>query len=306
MREFKVGISASLDASRTVHTRAFLNSVALFNQVYDSPLHLVWADDGANAEMGSRAATTLKRNGVDVVVGHFASDAARAALQVYSGTDIAVLLPAATLPELTQFGQAHRVCCTDNDLIAKMAHGLGEMGYGSVFIHKDESVHGRYVADRLGRALPNAVIDIASADALVFCGRYEAAKQFLLARHQEMDSREVWLTDDALCDALLVLAERLSIRIKVVSYRPGSGEVGERLLSQYRQQYASFPGPYFSSTIASLEICVALSRGEDTKRSLLKQNFSTSFGDVRFVERESGFGEYIVFDLANDSLLDVV
>src|SRR5690606_10720909 len=97
LRSVKVGVSASLDPARTVHTQGFLNSVELFNRTRDFPFHLVWTDDGASAHRARAAARQMIASGVDVVVGHFASDAAASALEMYQDSGTPVLLPAATL-----------------------------------------------------------------------------------------------------------------------------------------------------------------------------------------------------------------
>lgn len=298
LRKVKVGVSASLDPARTVHTQGFLDSVDLFNQTYMFPLHLIWTDDGANASSATQAARRMVSSGVDIVVGHFASDAASAALAFYQDTDTPVLLPAATLPQLTDYGHAYRVCQPDNKLVEYLVDAVKSEGYEDIYVEHDGSEQGYYLADTLSKKFVGAPAEnFRDVKAVVYCGRYESAKTFLLRSEMRSDKRDVWLTDDALCDPLLKLAKDLSMRIRVISYQPAKERVGGSLAGTYRQQYGTQPGPYFPATLASLEICLALDADENIANALDKRAFNTTFGTIAFSGGESDFGNYQIFDL---------
>jgi len=298
LRSVKVGVSASLDPARTVHTQGFLNSVELFNRTHDFPLHLVWTDDGASARPARAAARQMIASGVDIVVGHFASDAAASALEMYQDSGTPVLLPAATLPRLTRQARVYRVCQPDSALVACLAGAVAEQGYDDVGIEHDGSEHGRYIAHALSARLPVREQDSApSCGAVVYCGRYESARTYLLRSEMCSDHRDVWLTDDALCDPLRALVQGLSMRVRVVSYRPAEEVSGGQLVDTYRRRYGAEPGPYFPATIASLDICLGLDADTDLVKTLDSTVFPTAFGEIGFRRGESGFGSYQVFDL---------
>ncbi len=82
---------------------------------------IVFGDDGANPVMACKAAKNLISEGCRVVVGHFNSDAARAAGALYREAGIALVLPAATRDGLAEEIGAFRLCAPDRAQVAALA-----------------------------------------------------------------------------------------------------------------------------------------------------------------------------------------
>lgn len=104
---------------------------------------IVIADDAADPAMACKAAETLISEGCRVVVGHFNSDAARAAAPLYREAGIALLLPAATGDNLAAQVGAFRLCAPDQAQVRALAGAC--TGRRIALMHDDTAYAGRLV-----------------------------------------------------------------------------------------------------------------------------------------------------------------
>jgi len=111
---------------------------------------IVIADDAAAPATACQAARTLISEGCRVVVGHFNSDAARAAAPLYHEAGIALLLPAATGDGLAAQTGALRLCAPDQAQVRALAGAC--MGRRIALMHDDTAY-----ARRLVRALSEEI-----------------------------------------------------------------------------------------------------------------------------------------------------
>lgn len=102
----KIGLAIALGKDANSHTRTFIEAVNYslrhFPEFKKSNLKIV--NDGKSPEGGAHAARELAEWGAEVVVGHFSSLAALAALPVYREYEIPLMLPASTACELDTGG----------------------------------------------------------------------------------------------------------------------------------------------------------------------------------------------------------
>jgi hypothetical protein len=113
-KRFKIGVSANLIPGISVHTDTFIRAITMGVASVDSfrqnKFELVWANDHSSFSGGDRAALKLVESRVELVVGHYASSAAKGALPHYAKANVPVLLPAATADCLTgSFENAFRL-----------------------------------------------------------------------------------------------------------------------------------------------------------------------------------------------------
>lgn len=101
----KIVLSAALTPGLTVHTATFeaaakeaLRRVSIKT---GSPIKAKWVCDQMCAEGGKKAALELVRRGVHAIVGHFSSEAARAAIPIYRKYQIPLILPCSSDDSLT-------------------------------------------------------------------------------------------------------------------------------------------------------------------------------------------------------------
>ena len=116
----RIGISADLSLNNgSIHQDTFINAIKMAEsqlKLSDKGIELIWENDFATADGGIVAAKHLLKENVNAVIGHYASAAAKNALQTYNNA-FPVFLPAATADELTlNFSNAFRLCGKDSDL----------------------------------------------------------------------------------------------------------------------------------------------------------------------------------------------
>jgi len=98
----RIGLAIALGKDANSHTRTFTEAVNYSLRHFPEfrKHHLKIVNDEKSPEGGVRAATELAEWGAEVVVGHFSSLAALAALPVYREQGIPLMLPASTACEL--------------------------------------------------------------------------------------------------------------------------------------------------------------------------------------------------------------
>lgn len=109
----------------------------------DRGFSIITADDAADPATACAAAETLIGAGCRVVVGHFNSDAARAAAPLYHQAGIALLLPAATGDGLAAQVGAFRLCAPDQAQVRALAGAC--TGRRIALVHDDTAYAGRLV-----------------------------------------------------------------------------------------------------------------------------------------------------------------
>ncbi len=99
MKKLEVGISALFEPQVTRHARTFMRALAVARSHFPglSQVKFIFRDDGASQETALAVVRYFIQQGVDLVVGHFSSDAALSAAQYYRQAGIPLLTPAATM-----------------------------------------------------------------------------------------------------------------------------------------------------------------------------------------------------------------
>lgn len=289
---FCIGVSAIFDSSRTVHARTFLAAVNRFINTHETMgLRFIFEDDDASPEGGRRAARQLIARGADIVVGHFSSDAAGAALPLYEAAGIAVLLPAATKQDLvTGITHAFRLCPSDSNLMGLLARQLLEDDpAASVLITHDSTEHGESLARCLAGILDGSPLRVVSsldhAEVVVYCGRLNNSIRYVNALPDSHRHRPVYLTDDALSSWFIQHAAPLG-NLSIVGLA------------------ATDPGlstceTYYLESLAALQIASALSHCDPPLDALQTKTFNTVIGDVQFCDGENRFARAALWKIRN-------
>lgn len=288
MTKLKVGISAVFDSRITPHAATFLHGIAVAkNSIPEvAGMELVFADDGASGAVALQVAHRFIEQEVDVVIGHFSSDAALRIANLYEAHSIPLLLPAATACELTRkHRNVFRLCPNDKVLAARLASHIADTGISRVAVYSDCSSHGMLVADEVRIALSAIQVQHSNnderAEALVFCGRLATSARFLAERRSIGDERAILMTDDAVSQSLL--GDFNAGDVRVFGLVPCQFlDTAARYLDVHRQCFATEPNTYFTESIAALQIAAQL-RGEANRLSaLIGGEFSTALGMMSF------------------------
>lgn len=293
----RLGICAALDVGTTLHARGFLRSVYLSSHLLPhvrSARHFYF-DDGASAEGGRAAARHFIDAKVDAVIGHFASDSAAAAMENYAQAGIPLILPASTCAALTGAGKtAFRICASDQLLATRLIEFAETGGLHRLAVFTDPSLHGRQQMHEIHEAAQLSTVelmdDVNNADALVFCGRLKASRQFLVDKRASGCELPIFFTDDAASPALVEgLAQTGTVY--VISF-PIAGDLAEAQSfdAVYQQIYAEHAPVYAVETLAAFAL---VDQAAADQRGLLEalrsDQFATPAGPVRFRDGENHY-----------------
>lgn len=291
----KVGVSALFDPNDTPHARTFLRALCVARNFLPGLQQVQWRflDDGAEAGRGAEVARQFVEWGADIVIGHFSSDAAMGAAEVYQQAGIPLLTPAATIDCLTlQHANVFRFCPSDRQLAADLIGWLNVQGWQALHVNADDSAHGQALACAIAKAAEQAGIRRVSqreqAQVEVFAGRLRASRQYRQARRAAGSRTPLVLTDDA-ASAQLGAAQESDQNSYVIGFgcaeqTHASGE------AQLRSLFNAAPETYFRESLLMLHVMAQLATGGwgrgELLRALQTTRFKTPQGDVAFTGGE--------------------
>ncbi len=288
-QKIKIGISAKIEGDQySVHTNTFIGAVEHWNATQNNSFELVSCNDEANYAGGKKAADFLLAQNVKAVVGHFASEAAKGALQTYAGHHFPVLLPAATADYLPKiYPHTFRICSKDSRLARFIVNDLS--GYEqSISLHHDLSDHGINMVQCIESYLEGSplkqVEENAVADIKLYSGNFKNSLSFF-EKHKNTHSGVFVFTDDVVHQQFKNYFDR-PFKCKVYGYKPfldrvHSSEIAALFSSRFPEGY----GTYYGETFAALQVISQSIEGSEVKISENK-TYDTVLGPLAFVNRE--------------------
>jgi branched-chain amino acid transport system substrate-binding protein len=106
----RVGIAGSLSGRRVAHAGCFRSAR---ERLLNAGVSALLGDDASDPEAAADLAEEFALAGVGLVIGHFNSDCARAAIPIYRAHGVGLLLPASTANELPLGQGVYRLCAND-------------------------------------------------------------------------------------------------------------------------------------------------------------------------------------------------
>lgn len=187
-RKFIIGVAGPLSGPRSAFGELLQQSCV---GASSSPrLKIIFRDDQADALQARIVAREFIGYGADVVIGHFNSECAHVAGEIYEGAGIPLLLPAATHPGLTSNRITYRLCASDLKQVRAIAGVIASERDGAVAVWSDSSAYGERLRELLKDAVPGLrEVSTSSMDslALVVClGAYHRVAAFIrtIAAHR--------------------------------------------------------------------------------------------------------------------------
>jgi len=291
----RVGITAVFDPQVTPHGRTFLRALATARNHLPElgRVQFVFGDDAAHPEVARAVAQRFVAEKLDLVIGHFSSDAALAVLDIYADAGIALLNPAATANAVTDGAGVYRVCPPDGALAECLLRLARDQGWRRLRLRADESAHGRAIATAVRSAAAGHGIEIAQDErvcAAVFAGRFAASAEHVAQHVETCPDLPLVLTDDAVTPQM---PGRVGLRapIYAVGFRPAeSYPEAQRVCRQHALLFGTQPETYFLESYAAFQILAALvvtASMERVANRLDRGNFDTVLGRLRFVEGDA-------------------
>ncbi|WP_201000745.1 ABC transporter substrate-binding protein [Pseudomonas cichorii] len=300
-RVLRVGVSALFDPNDTPHARTFLRALAVARNFIAGLGQVEWRflDDGANAERGAEVARQMIDWEVDLVVGHFSSDAAVSAAALYRQAGIALLTPAATIDCLTlEHDNVFRFCPSDRQLANDLLAWLKTRQWNVLHVGADGSAHGqalaRAIAETAKQAGLHQVCETGQAQVEVFAGRLQASREHWLARRRSGSTRPLVLTDDAaspyLGNALANDRDTYVIGFGVAGMDEESGASSCHATALHQRLYGAMPETYYRESLLMFYVLAVLANSNWRKAELLRAlsntTFNTPLGIVSFDQGE--------------------
>jgi hypothetical protein len=301
MTMLKVGVSALFDPADTPHARTFLRAMCVARNFIPALAQVQWhfLDDGANRARAEQVAEQMVAAGVDLVIGHFSSDAAVSAAPVYRQAGIALLTPAATIDCLTQdHHNVFRFCPSDRQLAKDLLDWITVKGWQTVHISADHSAHGQALARGIARAALDGSIrqtdERELAQVEVFAGRLRSSREHWQQRRAQGSQRPLILTDDA-ASPYLGNAAAGDCNTWIIGFgnteteaQPCPGTLQHRALFGTAAETA--PETYYRESLLLFHVLGVLAgrhwRRAEMLHALNHTTFNTPMGDVSFDQGE--------------------
>ncbi|MGI9504825.1 MAG: ABC transporter substrate-binding protein, partial [Geminicoccaceae bacterium] len=260
----RIGLANNLTPGATIHATTFLRAIELGQQQLGEAAKFAFisANDEADPGAARRAAQTLLAEGVDLVLGHYASGAAAAAAPIYRRQGVPLILTATTADHLTDdHDNLFRLCGTDSTLAALIATDLVPPGRTArLWIGHDRSTHGTEFARCLraevaGSTRVRLVDHIAPAEILFFAGKLAASVDFVSTMRGRSCRQLIALADDAAVADLPARLPAGEIGVIVYGFAPPHWiEGAASICRSYHESWGEDPGVYFIETYAAMQI----------------------------------------------------
>jgi branched-chain amino acid transport system substrate-binding protein len=317
-----------------------VNGINAQGGINGKKIELLVEDDVCKPEVATNTATKLVSQGVAVVLGHICSGATKAALPIYKESNIIVMSPSATNPELTQSGDYpnfYRTIASDDaqartevdfatDVlkVKKIAiiHDKGDYGKGlAEFAQKfvessDKAEVVLYEGITPGAVDYSAVVQKikrSEADAVIFGGYHpEASKIVTQMRKKKMDT--VFISDDGVKDDTFI---KVAGQYAEGVYATGPADVTSNPIAKaareaHMQAYGEEPGAFFDNAYtAALALTNAIEKAGTTDteaiaKVLKSSDVATPFGNIHFDDKGDAIGVgFSVYQVRNGEYVQV-
>ena len=279
-------------------------------------VELMVADDQCKPEIATNVATKLVSEGVNIVIGHVCSGAAKAALGIYKGAKIISISPSATNPPLTKSGEYpnfYRTIAPDDDqAVLAAAFATDKLNAKKIAVVHDKGDYGKGFADFAKAAIekggkaqvvmyegiqPGAMdysaviqkLNKEKAEVLVFGGYHPEASKLLSLINKKKIKVAFIGPDGIKGDGFLKIAGKDAEGI----YATGPMDVSKfplnsKARADYKAKYGKEPGTFFdqayAATLAALN-AIKVAGGTDYDalgKALKSSEVETTVGKIKF------------------------
>jgi len=303
MKTLQLGITGDLSNNGSIHTQTFRRALSYIKNYIDQSslnIELTIISDQASAEGAMLAAQQLTEQLVDVVIGHFSSDAAYAAAPLYRQHNIALLLPAATADGLTQdFDNVFRVCPNDTQQVLCMQQFMQSQQWKNVLWQGGKSVQQQSL-QTIWQGLDMDIKSTQDYDCEVISGRYHQVVSDYQASIQVCPTL---MTDDVFHPELLNDIDLKQRQVWICGFDDHQDKSSTHVSQQWHlEQFKQPANTYFFETISAVEHSIASFFGcrpqQDLINSLATTTSQTVIGPLQFVGQENPLASYCIWQAA--------
>ena len=327
----KIGVAGAHSGELASYGQPTLNAMTLVAEEYNAKggllgkqIEIVAQDDQCKPEIATNAATRLISDGVDAVVGHICSGAAKAAMPLYNDAKIVAVSPSVTAPAMTQSGENPYFFRTIADDTASAIVGakfvLEGLKAKKVAILHDNGEYGKGYAEQAAKYLKESgqaevvlfeavtpgAADYSSvvrkvrqkgADVLMWGGYYPEASK-ILANMNSLEVAIPLIGPDGLKDMGFVeLAGEDSEGV----YASGPTDTSANALSKFYAdkhvaKFGTAPGAFFDNGVsAAIVLLNAIEKADSTDsakimKALRTHDVETAVGTIKFDAKGDAVG----------------
>ncbi|MBH8608761.1 ABC transporter substrate-binding protein [Thermoactinomyces sp. CICC 10521] len=303
----RLGFAGALSGERTAQTSQFVIggelAVEHLQHRYSQKIIVNWKDDMARADRAIEVAHHFVKQRVDGVVGHFSSECALAAANIYRQHGIPLIAPASTHPLLSDYSNVFRLSHNDDTVCYYLASWLlKKVPLSSLLLVRDESLYSHEYITRLKFYLStltaNTVdvfyfnpysetkLPLTTKQTIFFCGRTHRAIQLINLLEVEEKKVDVYFSDDAYNQEFL---DNVSYpNIHVISSGPiPKTERTHKFHHDYELRAQGKPGFFAAAMYAGVEIIVQafhekVKTSSDLIHLIKTKKWPTLLGEVKF------------------------
>ena len=297
-------------------------------------------DDQCKPEFATNAATKLVSEDVHVVLGHICSGATKAALPIYTESQIVCMSPSATNPPLTQSGDYpnffRTIASDDMQARVEVDYVLNDLGKKKIAIIHDKGDYGKGFATfcqqfiiESGKAevvlfegvTPGAVdygaviqkVKNSGADALVFGGYHPEASK-IVSQMRKKGVEIPFLSEDGVkADTFIKVAGEYAEGVYATGPKDISGNPLYKVAyDAHMKKYGTEPGNFFYQAYAAAQALLnAVEKAgttdyEKVVNVLRTEYVETPLGKIRFDEKGDAEGVgFSVYQVQNGKFVEI-
>lgn len=292
--------------------------------VLGKTVDLIVEDDVCKPEVATNTATKLISEKVDVVLGHICSGATKAALGIYKASNIVVMSPSATNPDLTLSGDYPNFFRTiGHDLKqgdTQVAFALDTLKLTKFAVLHDKGDYGKGIAEYVLKLLkenpktevllyegitPGAVdysavvqkIKRSKAQAVIFGGYHPEASK-IVTQMRKKRIKIPFISDDGVKDDTFI---KVAGKYAEGVYATGPSDTSSNPLAvaaieAHKKTYGSDPGAFFlNAYAATLALLNAIEKAGSTDydaitNALRTYDVETPLGKIKFDDKGDAIG----------------
>lgn len=344
----KIGVAGAHSGDLASYGLPTVKAAELVTEMYNAKggilgkkIQLVIEDDQCKPEVSTNTASKLIGEKVVAVIGHICSGATKAALGIYTESNIICISPSATNPSLTQSGDYplffRTIAPDDAQAKLEVDFALNNLGLKKIAILHDKGDYGKGFAEFAkgffeadGRAeislfegiTVNAVdysavinkIKASGAEAVVFGGYHpEASKIVSQMRKKDMDT--LFLSEDGVKDDTFIkVAKEYAEGVYATGPKDtSSNPIAIKATKDHETKYSEKPGSFFiNAYAASIALFNAIEKAGSTDykaivKALRNEYVETPLGKISFDNKGDAIGVgFSVYQVKNGAFVELV
>lgn len=215
-RKVLIGLTGPLTGPRSAYGEILKRCISNYRNEFE----FILLDDMAIPEQAIKVAQNFVNTGVEIVLGHFNSECARAAASIYQANHIPFILIASTAPNLCEELNAYRICASEEKQIGVLHNYLRRNKLNLTQIWHDNSKYGQRLSSQL-EPLLNFTEKYSDTVYAVLGSHINVASHL---NNSNLENKVIFVPDDCSISEFSHLVEGLDNKILVADPSPSYEE----------------------------------------------------------------------------------